>query len=63
MSGAVQRRPLDGSAIVHLGSKNAHYTNTFRLTAVLTEPVDPLALQKAVDRINGASPYGCAFSV
>ncbi|MGN0644196.1 hypothetical protein [Gemmiger sp.] len=47
---------MDGSAIVHLGSKNAHYTNTFRLTAVLTEPVDSLALQKAVDHITPRFP-------
>lgn len=41
--------PLDSSAIVHLASKTRRYTNTFRISVTLNEPVIPHLLQKAVN--------------
>lgn len=43
--------PLDSSAIIHLAIKRRGYTNSFRLSAMLTDTVCPQTLQKAVDAI------------
>lgn len=43
--------PLDSSAIIHLAVKRRGYTNSFRLSATLTDTVCPQTLQKAADAI------------
>lgn len=43
--------PLDSSALVHLAARNRRFTNTFRLSAALTEDVSPVVLQEALERI------------
>lgn len=43
--------PLDSSALVHLAARNRRFTNTFRLSATLTEDVSPVILQEALERI------------
>lgn len=43
--------PLDSSAIVHLAARRRGHTNSFRLSATLTEAVCPQTLQKAADTI------------
>ncbi len=43
--------PLDSSAIIHLAVIRRGYTNSFRLSATLTDVICPQTLQKAVDVI------------
>lgn len=45
------RYSLDNSAIVHIASRRRKYTNMFRLTVTLTEPVCSETLQMALNRI------------
>ncbi|MDD2959340.1 MAG: hypothetical protein PHR92_12595 [Lachnospiraceae bacterium] len=47
---------LDNSAIIHLAVMRKRYTNTFRLTATLTESVHSEILQKAVDNVTPQFP-------
>lgn len=58
MEGFGKRRgiPLDSSGIVHLAVLREGYTNTFRLSATMNEPVCPKALQAAVDKISPHFP-------
>lgn len=48
--------PLDSSGIVHLAVLRKGYTNTFRLSAAMDEPVCPKALQAAVDKVSPHFP-------
>lgn len=43
--------PLDSSAIIHLAVMKKGYTNSFRLSATLTDTICPRTLQAAVDKI------------
>lgn len=52
--------PLDSSAIVHLASKTRRYTNTFRISVTLNEPVIPHLLQKAVNHTTPRFPMVAA---
>lgn len=40
---------LDNSAILHLAAMRRNHTNLYRMSLVLTEDVDPVILQKALD--------------
>lgn len=48
---------LDSSAAIHLASLQTDYSNVFRLSVTLTEPVCPEYLQKAADIILPCFPY------
>ncbi|MBQ9766309.1 MAG: hypothetical protein IJW18_08935 [Lachnospiraceae bacterium] len=48
--------PLDSSASIHLASLRKEYSNTFRFTATLNEPVNPDNLQVALDNITPRFP-------
>ena len=45
------RIPLDSSAIIHLAVRRKNYTNSFRISATLTDTVCPHTLQSAVNRL------------
>lgn len=51
-----KRYPVDNSAILHLAILKPGKANIFRFCANLTEPVDPVALQKAVDVVTPRFP-------
>lgn len=48
--------PLDNSAIIHLAVMRKEHTNSFRITAALTEVVCPKALQSALNHITPRFP-------
>lgn len=47
---------IDNSAILYLSLIRRDHTNVYRFTLTMSEPVDPLLLQKAVDRVHGRFP-------
>lgn len=46
-----RRYPLDHSAIIHLAAMTKEWTNTFRMSVTLSEPVDANLLQQALDAV------------
>ena len=42
---------VDNSALLYLALMRRRHTNTYRFTMTMTEEVDPVALQQAMDRI------------
>ena len=42
---------LDNSATIHIASLRKNHSNTFRVSATLTEEVEPLYLQSALERV------------
>ena len=48
--------PLDSSAIIHLAVMKKGYTNSFRLSATLTDAICPQTLQAAVDIVTPLFP-------
>lgn len=53
---ARRRYPVDNSAILHLAVLKPGKANIFRFCANLTEPVEPEALQRAVDAVTPRFP-------
>ena len=51
-----KRYPIDNSAILHLAILKPGKANIFRFCANITEVVDPVALQKAVDNLTPRFP-------
>ena len=47
------RYRLDNSGILHLAVLRRDNSNTFRMSVVLDEKIDPAVLQQALDAING----------
>ena len=47
----MKKFPIDNSAILYLALIRPHHTNIFRFAITLTEDIDPVLLQKAVDRV------------
>lgn len=48
--------PLDSSAVIHMASRRADYTNSFRISVTLTEDVRPSLLQEALKHIGTDFP-------
>ncbi|MBQ3105928.1 MAG: hypothetical protein IJC51_00400 [Eggerthellaceae bacterium] len=48
--------PLDSSGIIHIAALRPYHSNTFRLSITLCSPVDPQALQSALDAITPRFP-------
>lgn len=47
---------IDNSAILYLALLRKHHTNIFRFSVTLTEPIDPVLLQEAVNRVHHRFP-------
>lgn len=52
----MKKFPIDNSAILYLALIRPHHTNIFRFAVTLTEDIDPVLLQKAVDRVHHRFP-------
>ena len=61
MSGARPRKwmKLDNAAKIYPAAMSRSWNALFRVSAVLSEPVDPAVLQKALDRCMKRFPHLC----
>lgn len=47
---------LDNTALIHMASKNKHWSNIFRLSVTLYDDIDPQILQKALEHMTPRFP-------